>query len=384
MVTGTEKDMMILLVGLFVILFLIFLFLILKKQFTKPPSLNFQKGDDESHEVEQLVSEIIAETKSSELIAGEVAELSSNLEATKDQRLKGALKGSNLSFWARIKDAVGQSQTQAQMEAIEEVLYTSDLGPKVVNRFMSKLQALSLEQRSDISSLQKVVADEMVSILSQNHTPPELYSGEFTQKPAVLLIVGVNGAGKTTTIGKIAARYCQQGKKVLVAAGDTFRAAAGAQLAAWAERAQVEIFAPENTKDPAAVAYAALELAKEQGFDVVLIDTAGRLHTSHNLMEELKKVHRVMQKSIAEAPHHTLLVLDASGGQNGVIQAQKFNEMIPVTGLIITKLDGTAKGGMAMGAVESIQVPLVWLGVGEKTQDLLDFEPLDFAKELVR
>lgn len=384
MITGTEKDMMLILVGLFVLLFLILFGLIIKKRLRSKPTSTLDHSDvSDQGELEQLVNEILTEVKSDDLIESPSVSRSS-LETQGQAQLKHSLQASNLSFWARIKDAIGQNQTQAQLDAIEEVLYTSDLGPKVVNRFMTKLQALSIDQRSNISFLQQTVSTEMVSILSQIKAPAELYSGEFQQKLTVLLIVGVNGAGKTTTIGKMAARYCQQGKKVLVAAGDTFRAAAGAQLAAWADRAQVEIFAPENIKDPAAVAFAAIELAKAQNFDVVLIDTAGRLHTSHNLMEELKKVHRVMQKSITEAPHYTLLVLDASGGQNGVIQAQKFNEVVPLSGLIITKLDGTAKGGMAMGAVEAIQAPIVWLGVGEKTQDLLDFEAQTFANELVR
>jgi fused signal recognition particle receptor len=197
------------------------------------------------------------------------------------------------------------------------------------------------------------------------------------------MIVGVNGAGKTTTIGKLARRIAQSGRKVLVAAGDTFRAAAGDQLKVWTERAQVEIFSPDNVTDPSAVAYQAIERGKTEGVDVVIIDTAGRLHTQKNLMEELKKMQRVMTKLIPDAPHETLLVLDANSGQNALIQAREFNQALGVTGVVLTKLDGTAKGGVAVGLACELGLPIKLIGVGEGIEDLRRFSPQEFVDSIL-
>jgi fused signal recognition particle receptor len=198
----------------------------------------------------------------------------------------------------------------------------------------------------------------------------------------VIMVVGVNGAGKTTSIGKISAQWAQSGKKVLVAAGDTFRAAAGQQLKVWTERAAVEIFAPEGITDPSAVAFDAVSKAKARGYDFVIIDTAGRLHTQANLMEELKKVKRVIAKVIPEAPHEVLVVLDANSGQNALIQAREFHQALGLTGAILTKMDGTAKGGVAVGLAHELQLPIKLVGIGEKIQDLRPFSAHEFVDSI--
>jgi fused signal recognition particle receptor len=195
-------------------------------------------------------------------------------------------------------------------------------------------------------------------------------------------VVGVNGAGKTTSIGKIAGQLAHSGKRVLVAAGDTFRAAAGNQLKTWTDRAQVEIFSPEGVTDPSAVAFDAVSKGKAQGYDVVIVDTAGRLHTQSNLMEELKKMKRVITKVIPEAPHETLIVLDANSGQNALMQAREFHKALGLTGVVLTKMDGTAKGGVAVGLAHELKIPIRLIGVGEKIGDLRPFSVKEFVESI--
>jgi len=202
-------------------------------------------------------------------------------------------------------------------------------------------------------------------------------------EPAVILVVGVNGTGKTTTIGKLASKLSAHGHSVVVAAADTFRAAAEEQLEIWAERAGADFVASERGADPAAVAYDAIEAAQANGRDVVIVDTAGRLHTQANLMEELAKVRRVIERKLAGAPHETLLVVDATTGQNGVQQAKLFNEAVGVTGVALTKLDGSAKGGVAIPIAYELGLPVKLVGVGEQIDDLRPFDPLDYARALV-
>lgn len=239
------------------------------------------------------------------------------------------------------------------------------------------------------SKMSEILTAREAEITALEAKAPD-FSGEglnrlaiFEAKPAVLMVVGVNGAGKTTTIGKLSAKLAGKGKRVLVAAGDTFRAAAGEQLKTWTDRASVEIFDPENVTEPSAVAYQALELAKAKGFDVVIVDTAGRLHTQKNLMEELKKMKRVLAKIDATAPHETLLVLDANSGQNALIQAKEFHGALTVDGVVLTKLDGSAKGGVAVGISNEVGLPIKLIGVGEKIGDLRAFEPRGFVNSIV-
>ena len=205
---------------------------------------------------------------------------------------------------------------------------------------------------------------------------------DISHHPEVYLVVGVNGVGKTTTIGKLSAQFRKEGKKVLLAAADTFRAAASEQLSIWAKRTGADIVKHAEGADPAAVAFDAVSAAKARGSDVVLIDTAGRLQTKVNLMEELAKISRVVKKVIPDAPHQTILVLDATTGQNAVSQAQNFGEIVPLTGVVLTKLDGTAKGGVVLSIHEELHVPIRWIGLGEREDDLQRFNALEFAKAL--
>jgi fused signal recognition particle receptor len=300
--------------------------------------------------------------------------------------LGSALKSTRDGFWGKIQRSLsGGTIDAAQMEALEEILYTSDLGPTTVTRLLDTVETgLSKNEKKSLDTVKSSLKSEVASILSSvpkmGVTPFENF--QTKTKPQVWMIVGVNGAGKTTSIGKLAHLAAEKGARVLVAAGDTFRAAAQSQLKVWSERAQVEIFAPENVKDPGAVAFDAVQMAKARNYDLVLIDTAGRLHTQDNLMEELKKVKRVMQKLDPEAPHETLIVLDANSGQNALIQAQKFHETLRLSGAIFTKMDGTAKGGVVLGLASQLQIPTVFLGVGETMDALTGFNPTEYAEAL--
>jgi fused signal recognition particle receptor len=295
--------------------------------------------------------------------------------------LQDALAATRGGFFARLSHLFGGGRREEIWENLEEALYLSDMGSQTVQRLLSaaqgKFSLLHPPESEDV--VRGVLREEMKRIFSE--IPGE--SKRIGQGPEVWLVVGVNGVGKTTTIGKLAAQWAQAGAKVLVAAGDTFRAAAQSQLRVWTDRAQVEIFELPQTKDPAAVAYSALERALALGFDKVLIDTAGRLHTAVNLMEELKKVKRVLTKLHPDAPQHTVLVLDASQGQNALVQARQFHQAVGLTGVILTKMDGTAKGGVAVGIAEEMKLPIIYLGVGEKVTDLRPFEYQEFVEAII-
>lgn len=309
-----------------------------------------------------------------------------------------ALSGTRKNFFGRIQSLFKDETAQSHLDEIEEILYTSDLGPQTVQRLMQPLQEnLSRSEKRNIETVKNSLKNEILNIFktseisldhsvdfSEGQGEPHLFSKiKFSEnKPTVLMVVGVNGAGKTTSIGKISAQLAQNGKKVLVAAGDTFRAAAGSQLQAWTDRAQVEIFSPAGVIDPSAVAFDAVAKAQAQGYDVVIIDTAGRLHTQANLMEELRKVKRVMAKILPSAPHEILIVLDANSGQNALIQAREFNNSLGLTGAILTKMDGTAKGGVAVGLACELKLPIKLIGVGEKIQDLRAFSSTEFVDSL--
>lgn len=292
-------------------------------------------------------------------------------------------------LFGRIQRAFSSSNEKADLiEAVEEILFTSDIGPRTVTQLMASVE--SLKGTLSLEELRRRLKDEMKQILAKGPLGLDGYQWQqWDHKidsltgPFVLLVVGVNGAGKTTSIGKVAHHFASNGKKVLVAAGDTFRAGAGQQLKAWSDRAQVEIYSPEEVKDPSAVAFDACQKGVAKGFDVVIIDTAGRLHTQKNLMEELKKMKRVIQKVIPEAPHETLLVLDANSGQNALIQAAQFHEAVGVSGVLLTKLDGTAKGGVVLGLAYELGLPIYLAGVGEKMTDLKEFKPREFIDSII-
>jgi fused signal recognition particle receptor len=301
--------------------------------------------------------------------------------------LKDALKKTEENLFGRIRQLFKNDANNKHLDEIEEILYTSDLGPATVERLMGALQEnLSKKERADYEIVRETIKTEIQKIFADSASNSEkhiLSKVNFAAEgPTVLMIVGVNGAGKTTSIGKISAQLAGEGKKVLVAAGDTFRAAAGGQLKVWTDRAQVEIFSPEGVTDPSAVAFDAISKGKAQGYDVVIVDTAGRLHTQANLMEEIKKMKRVMSKVIPEAPHETLIVLDANSGQNALMQAKEFHNALTLTGAILTKMDGTAKGGVAVGLAQELHIPIKLIGVGERIQDLRSFSSREFVDSL--
>lgn len=264
------------------------------------------------------------------------------------------------------------------LDDLEAVLLSGDLGVRTTDYLMRQIRRGVTEGRiSDTREvmpyMQKLVAD----MLREEPKAPE-----EPHHPEVWLIVGVNGVGKTTTIGKLSSQMHKEGKKVLLAASDTFRAAASEQLTIWAERTGADIVKHAEGADPAAVAFDAVSAAKARGADIVLIDTAGRLQTKVNLMEELKKISRVVKKVVPDAPHQTLLVLDATTGQNAVSQAKSFGEIVPLTGVVLTKLDGTAKGGVVLSITEELHVPVKYIGLGEREDDLQKFNPDEFARAL--
>ena len=263
------------------------------------------------------------------------------------------------------------------MEELEELLITSDIG---VRTAMDLIQSIS-KKSSEISGadqLKTVLKEKILAVLnSEKPAPPKI-----TTSPHVIMVIGVNGVGKTTTIGKLAAKFSASGKRVIIAAADTFRAAAIEQLGIWAQRAGAEFVKHQEKSDPAAVAYDGIQAALARGADVVIIDTAGRIHTRKNLMEELKKIKRTLSKILPEAPHEILLVLDATTGQNAISQAELFNDALDVTGIALTKLDGTAKGGIVVSICRMLEIPLKYIGIGEALEDLQEFDAVRFVNAL--
>ena len=261
------------------------------------------------------------------------------------------------------------------LEELEELLITSDIG---VQTALALIEKIASSKITDVDQIKSLLKDEILSILQPPASEPE----QSFSSPRVIMVVGVNGTGKTTTIGKLAAKATACGEKVLIAAADTFRAAAIEQLMIWADRAQADIVKHKETSDPAAVAFDAVEAASARGADMVLIDTAGRLHTKVNLMEELKKIKRTISKRNPGAPHEVLLVLDATTGQNALSQAQLFNDALGITALALTKLDGTAKGGIVISVCNTLKIPLKYIGIGETIDDLQEFDATQFVEAL--
>ncbi len=272
----------------------------------------------------------------------------------------------------------------ATLDDLEDALITSDVGVKTTIEIIQRLEErVARDKFITQTELQQILQEETTALLKENRPDqPAEFDAEFTYKPHVVLIVGVNGVGKTTTIGKLAHLYKKAGKDVLLGAADTFRAAAVDQLVIWSERAGVPIIQQGQNADPASVAYDTVASAKSKGADVVLIDTAGRLHNKKSLMEELAKIKRVMGKVVDDAPHEILLVLDASTGQNAMQQAKAFTEVVDITGLVLTKLDGTAKGGIVLAVSNELSVPVKYIGVGEQLEDLQVFEREAFVSAL--
>lgn len=383
---------------LYLILFIIVLVLAIAIPMTL--SVLRKKTKPQAHDTQNANTVLSQNSEENTAITADLKKVSEVVTEKPEEevRLSKVLAKTEESFFGRIRSAFSKSDMNAVLDDIEEVLYTSDLGPKTVGRLLEKVKnELSKSEISDIDKVKSALKDEMQDILTPLHAEQKniQHVSNLIQKnktgPTVIMIVGVNGAGKTTSIGKITAQLAEQKNKVLVAAGDTFRAAAGGQLKVWTERAQnqasdaglVEIFWPENTNDPAAIAFDAVSKAQAKGFDYVIIDTAGRLHTQNHLMDELKKVKRVMSKVMPDAPHETWIVLDANSGQNALNQAVEFNKALEISGIILTKMDGTAKGGVALGVVHQLNKPIRLIGVGERIQDLRVFDSEDYVKSIL-
>ncbi len=294
---------------------------------------------------------------------------------------QGLDKTRTQGFMARLNGLFGQQRQvdESVLAELEEVLFTADIGVRTASRLVDLArEKLRRNELSDPEKIKQVIRDEVAKIVDL----PVPRSMEGGGPPHVVMVVGVNGAGKTTTIGKLAAKQTDAGKKVLLAAGDTFRAAAAEQLDVWAERAKAELVKGPENSDPASVVFDGVKQGRERGVDLVIADTAGRLHTKAPLMEELKKVKRVIDKALPGAPHEILLVLDSTNGQNAIQQAKQFHEAVGVTAIALTKLDGTAKGGVIIGICDELKLPVVWVGVGEKIADLRRFDPKEFVAAL--
>ena len=300
--------------------------------------------------------------------------------AAKQQALQSGLSKTRAGFIARLGELLRRKDIDADLfTQLEEILLTADIGVKTAQHLFEKVrQALSRKELKDPEAVWAVIKDESRKLLSVDAPPLDL----GRTKPLVLLVLGVNGAGKTTTIGKLAAQQIEQGRKVILAAGDTFRAAAVEQLEVWGQRAGAKVVRGKDGADPSGVIFEAIKRAQEEGADVVIADTAGRLHVKAQLMEELQKIRRVIKKADPTAPHETWLVLDSTNGQNAIAQATTFKEAMEVTGIVLTKLDGTAKGGVILGIAHELGLPVRFIGVGEKIQDLRAFDAADFVDVL--
>ena len=334
---------------------------------------------------EQIVS-MEEEHRSQQVLERDLKKTAETVESAEDAdsflvRLRKGVDKTRTQLLNNLSDAVlGKKEISDELlDDLEEVLISSDIGPETTQRILEAITAkVERKELTNPQVLQTEIQREIQHIMSKAYSVP----GTADRKPLILLFVGVNGVGKTTTIGKIAAQYRQQGKKVLMGAGDTFRAAAIEQLVEWSKRADCDITQKDAGSDPSAVMYETVKKGLDEDYDVVICDTAGRLHTKKNLMEELKKMVRVIRKLIPDAPHEVLLVLDATTGQNAIFQTREFMEAADLTGLIITKLDGSSKGGVVIGIVNEFDVPVRYIGVGEQVEDLRPFDAQQFTESL--
>ena len=296
-------------------------------------------------------------------------------------KLKAGIQKTRSGLVDRLEDVLsGKKEIDADLlEELEYTLITADIGVRTVEEILERIRTqVDRKLTADATEIRNLIREQLLEILRASETPMRVVG----TPPAVVMVVGVNGAGKTTTIGKLANRFLGEGRKVLLCAADTFRAAAIEQLEVWAQRAGVDMIRQKTGADPSAVVFDSLQAAKARGVDYVIIDTAGRLHTKENLMAELDKMRRTCQRVLPGSPHEVWLVLDATTGQNGLEQARKFTETSGVTGIILTKLDGTAKGGVVVAIARELNLPIRFIGVGEKIDDLLPFEPEKFVESL--
>jgi len=306
----------------------------------------------------------------------------------KKDSLDQGLKKTQESFFGKLGKAIAGKSTvdDEVLDNLEEVLIASDVGVQTTLKIIERIQErVAKDKYLGTSELDRILKEEIASLLSENNTVDLADFGTPKDiKPYIIMVVGVNGVGKTTTIGKLSSQFKKKGMNVLLGAADTFRAAAVDQLKLWGERVGIPVVAKGMNTDPSAVAFDAVKQGVESGVDIVIIDTAGRLHTKVNLMNELSKIKRVIQKVVPEGPHEVLLVLDGSTGQNAVIQAREFTKATEVTSLAVTKLDGTAKGGVVIGISDEFKIPVKYIGVGEQVDDLQVFNKMEFVDSLFK
>lgn len=295
-------------------------------------------------------------------------------------KLKAGLSKTKEAITGKVNEVFSNFRKvdEGLLDELEEALILSDVGVNTASKIVDKLrQRIKLEKIEDADKVKDALKEEISNILKAKEN-----NLNISTKPSVILFVGVNGAGKTTSIGKLSANLKSQGKKVLVAAGDTFRAAAIDQLEVWTNRAGVDILKRPEGSDPASVVFDAISKVKNEDYDILIIDTAGRLHTKKNLMDELGKIQRIIDRELPDADQDILIVLDGTTGQNALVQAKEFSEVAKITGIVLTKLDGTAKGGVVIGICDELNVPVKLIGVGEKIEDLQTFDAKEFAKAL--
>jgi fused signal recognition particle receptor len=372
--------------------FAILILLSLYKKFLKKDSSKYESvaktEKEEGEEIAEEVQEESEEVEREEEIEQKDTTPTQQAEPIKVEELarpqpkslKEGLKKTHDGFIARLNKIFFSSEkiTRANLEAIEEILFTSDVGVKTSQRLLDYLnESLSKKELEDASKLKEALKSKIKEMIKIESPPIP-----FDKKPYIIMVVGVNGVGKTTTIGKLGAKYKAMGKSVLFAAGDTFRAAASEQIEVWGQRSGIQVISGQEGGDPAAVIYDAISAAKAKDIDIVIADTAGRLHTKQPLMEELKKVKRVCNKAVEGSPHEIFLVLDANTGQNAIAQAKEFNDALGITGIILTKLDGTAKGGVIIGICDELKKPVRYIGIGESVEDLREFNPDEFVEAL--
>jgi fused signal recognition particle receptor len=347
-----------------------------------PPELQEAEAPAPTRQRLRIVKEEELEAAAKPAVDAELEELRRTDRKSWLARLKGGLAKTRTSLQKGLESIfVGKTRIDADvLEKLHELLYRADVGAQTADKLVDKVRTtLGKDEAADWSAVATCIKDEAKSILEAPQAPLAMPP----TKPWVILVVGVNGVGKTTTIGKLAAHFLADDKKVLLAAGDTFRAAAIEQLGIWGERLGVDVIKHKQGADPAAVAYDAVKAAVARQVDVLIIDTAGRLHSRNELMDELGKINRSIGKDLPGAPHETWLVIDATTGQNAVAQVKAFREVVKLTGLVVTKLDGTAKGGVLVGIADQFKLPIRYVGVGEKAADLRAFNPADFADSLL-
>lgn len=376
-----------------ILLSLLFLYQLKRARLKHPPTIPPDQLDPSKLQNVEHIS-VSTKVEKSTLPAGfqpaeappkspsEIEEILADNQASWMTRLRDGLSRTRNQLSGSLNTLFGARKVfnEELLEEIHENLYRSDMGVETADRMIAALRKKFAGQET-IPSWELVSAamrDEIVAIFEGSNRP----LNKPVAGPTVILVVGVNGVGKTTSIGKLAARFVSEGKSVLLCAGDTFRAAAIEQLSIWGERLNVPVIKHQQGADPASVAFDGVKAAKARGVDILLIDTAGRLHSKVELMDELSKIKRVIQKELPEAPHETWLVIDSTNGQNAVQQVKAFGELISLSGLIVTKLDGTAKGGVIVGIHEKFKVPIRYIGVGEKAADLKEFSPKDYAESL--